>query len=344
MVCSIVRRACGGRWSTRKHLSVTETELIERYFLRGGAERDDVVLGIGDDAALLRVPTGNELVLTTDALVEGRHFPVDAPARSLGHRALAVNLSDIAAMGASPTWALLSLNLPAVDENWLQGFAQGFSALAGKHRVALVGGNLTRGPLSITVQLAGIVPAGRALRRDGARAGDLLYVSGTPGDSARGLMLQAPQAGAAQAATDADRAYLLSRHQFPTPRVALGQALRDLASACIDVSDGLCTDAHRLLRASGCGAVIEIARLPLSHELRRCTGPESWQIALRGGEDYELCFTAPPAAAAQIQAMAMRSGELLTQIGTLTAGDDIILQSNDSVLRFSPEGFDHFRD
>jgi thiamine-monophosphate kinase len=316
---------------------VTESELIERYFRRGGSDRDDVVLGIGDDAALLQVPPDRELVLTTDALVDGRHFLAGASPRSLGHRALAVNLSDIAAMGAAPAWALLSLNLPAADDSWLQEFSQGFGALAREHQVALVGGNLTRGPLSITVQLAGLVPAGSALRRDGAQAGDLLYVSGTPGDAALGLTLQ-------QTATGADAIWLRGRHEYPTARVALGQALRGVASACIDVSDGLYTDAGRLLQASGCGATIDVGRLPLSPALSRVAGEDGWRAVLAGGEDYELCFTVPRTQLARLDGAVAATGQPVTCIGELTAGGGITLHSKDGVIGFSSAGFDHFRD
>jgi len=189
-----------------------EAGLIERFFGRLGAARTDVSLGVGDDAALLEVPAGQQLVLTTDALVEGVHFLPGADPRSLGHRALAVNLSDVAAMGATPAWALLSLNLPVIEESWLAQFAAGFDALARQHEVALVGGNMSRGPLSITVQAAGLVARGTALQRSTARAGDLLCVSGTVGDAAAGRTLQSAE--------------LRQRFEFPTPRIALGAALR----------------------------------------------------------------------------------------------------------------------
>jgi thiamine-monophosphate kinase len=320
-------------------LIVAEANLIERYFRDLGARRDDVTLGIGDDAALLRMPLGTELVLTTDALVEGVHFLAGAPARSLGHRALAVNLSDIAAMGAAPCWALLSLNLPTVDESWLQAFAQGFGALAQQHQVALVGGNLSRGPLSITVQLAGAAPVGQALRRDGARNGDLLYVSGTVGDAAQSLL---PDVGGLL--SEDEQTYLRSRLEYPSARVALGQGLRGLASACIDISDGLYADALRLLQASGCHADIDPASLPLSPALRRAAGADAWQAGLRGGEDYELCFAAPRGYEAQIEALARQTGQSVARIGVLGPGAGITLRAEGGVIQFSPSGFDHFRD
>jgi len=315
---------------------VDEWQLIERHFRDLGASRDDVALGIGDDAALLRVPAGNELVLTTDALIEGVHYLPGAPAKSIGHRALAVNLSDIAAMGANPSWALLSLNLPAVDDAWLLDFAIGFGALAHRHEVALVGGNLSRGALSVTVELAGVIPAGQALRRDRARPGDLLYVTGCVGDAAQGLLtLQA---------SDADALYLRERFEYPTARVELGQALRGIASACIDVSDGLYADASRLLQSSACGADVQLDDLPVSEPLRRCIGALAWQTALRGGEDYELCFTAPPQFAAYVDELAIRTATPISVIGTLRTGSGLTLKSGNKVIQFSASGFDHFRD
>jgi len=268
------------------------------------------------------------------------HFLPGAPARALGHRALAVNLSDIAAMGASPSWALLSLNLPMADEAWLREFAAGFGALARSHDVALVGGNLSRGALSITVELAGLVPTGQALRRDGARAGDELYLSGSVGDAACGLELLRGEV----TVPAAEAAYLQRRFEYPTPRVALGQALRGIASACIDISDGVYIDASRLLAASGCGAKLEIERLPVSEPLRRALGEQSWRTALCGGEDYELCFTAPPAQAAAVVATAARTGQAVTRIGALYPGTGLTLTAAGSVMQFSPSGFDHFGD
>jgi thiamine-monophosphate kinase len=317
----------------------SESELIERHFRELGQARPDVLLGIGDDAALLQVPVGAQLALTTDALVEGVHFLPGAPPHSLGHRALAVNLSDIAAMGASPCWALLSLNLPRPDEDWLSEFARGFGALARLHGVALVGGNLSRGALSITVELAGLVPRGQALRRSGGCSGDDLYVSGSIGDAAAGLECLRGRAGVPATAAQ----WLQQRFEYPRPRVALGVALRGIASACIDVSDGLHADALRLLQASGLGARIDVEALPLSDALRVAYGPAAWRTALAGGEDYELCFSAPPARAAGIVDAAAAAGSPVTRIGTLVPGDGIALNSENRLIQFAPAGFDHFR-
>jgi thiamine-monophosphate kinase len=324
---------------TRSIDTSPETQLIRQFFADLGAERTDVVLGIGDDAALLRVAAGEDLVLTTDALVEGVHFLAGASAHSLGHRVLAVNLSDIAAMGATPNWALLALNLPRVDEIWLQGFASGFGELARTHGVALVGGNVSRGPLSLTVAMAGTLPSGLGLRRDGARPGDALYVSGTVGDASAWLRCGRGELQPSAPAAD----FLQQRFEYPTPRLALGAGLLDLASACVDVSDGLYADAQRLLAAAGVGARIELPQLPVSWALREALGDRSWQQALEGGEDYELCFTAPEARHEQIAALAVQTGTPITQIGRIRDGAEIELVMNKSVMQFSPLGFDHFR-
>lgn len=320
-----------------------ETALIERYLRDLGAPRADVTLGIGDDAAIVRADPESELVLTTDALLEGVHFLPGAPARSLGHRAMAVNLSDVAAMGAEPTWALLSLNLPAADESWLREFAEGFGAIARAQGVALIGGNLARGALSITVQLTGQAPRGQALRRDGARPGDGLFVSGCVGDAAAGVQLLFAERDGRPINLDREAAqYLRARFEYPSARTALGLALRGLASACIDVSDGLYVDASRLLRASQCAARLDIASLPLSPALRRWQGGNAWQGGLAGGEDYELCFTAPAAHWDAIDVAARRTGQPVTRIGTVEAGDGLTLESAGAVIRFSPSGWDHF--
>jgi thiamine-monophosphate kinase len=321
-----------------------EFELIDRYF-RQPAEalclrRGDVSLGIGDDAALLSPPPGRQLVAALDTLVEGRHFPAGSPPRSIGHRALAVNLSDLAAMGAEPAWFLLALTLPAADEDFLAAFARGMLDLAAQHDVALVGGDTTAGPLAVSVQALGFVAAGTALRRAGAQPGDLLYVSGTPGDAAAGLRLAM---GTPRAALDDDQhQWLLDRFHFPEPRLALGRALRGIASACIDVSDGLAADAGKLAAASGCAAVIEVERLPLSAPLRAQAGAAgAAQLALGGGDDYELCFTVPPQRLQQLSALVNVKCQI-TCIGRLEAGAGIAVLEQGRPLTRGFAGFDHF--
>lgn len=294
-------------------MSLGEFALIDRYFRKLGVARDDVVLGVGDDGALLRPPAGVDLVAVSDTLVEGVHFPSGAAARSVGHRALAVNLSDIAAMGAVPAWSLLALTLPAVDESWLEEFAAGFGNLALAHGVALVGGDTTRGPLMLGVQVLGFVPRGQGLRRAGGKPGDLLCVSGTPGDAAAGLALlqqtiRRPPAGDNAAELNQAAQQLQQRFEFPTPRLALGKAFLDLATACIDISDGLLGDVGKLAAASACTAILDLERLPRSAALSTLVdgGCVTEQTALRyvlaGGDDYELVFAVPAAKRASLDA------------------------------------------
>lgn len=265
------------------HFMSSEAELIEILSAHTGAARADVVLGIGDDAAVVQQPAGHELVLCTDTLVAGVHFPDDTPADAIGHKALAVNLSDLAAMGAEPMWTLLSLTLPEPDSDWVTAFARGFGALAERFGVQLVGGDTTRGPLSITVQVAGSVPTGGALRRGTAQAGDALFVSGPLGDAALALMRLQRGEPVPPA--------LRERLDRPEPRVELGVALRGVATAAIDVSDGLLTDLTRLLQGAGLGATVEVESVPRSAAFVAEGGVAGMQ--LHGGDDYELLFAAP---------------------------------------------------
>jgi thiamine-monophosphate kinase len=313
-----------------------EFELIERHFTGRGAHREDVLAGVGDDAALVAVPPHGTLVLALDTLVDGVHFPAGFDARFVGHRALAVNLSDLAAMGAEPAWALLGLTLPAVDEHWLSGFSSGLDALARRHGVALVGGDTTRGPLTITLTLAGTVPAGRALLREGARPGDDLWVSGTPGDAAAGLAILQGRLQAQGRARDA----LLARFQLPQARVALGIALRGIATACIDVSDGLVGDLGKLCAASGVGADVESRELPLSAGLCSAAPPElRLACALGGGDDYELLFTADSGERARIAAL--DAGVVLRRIGSISEATGVRVDGAPPG-RDAGHGFDHF--
>jgi len=322
------------------YMALSEFALIERYFRHCGAHRTDVRLGVGDDAALLGMPGGSELVAAIDTLVAGVHFPQGSPPASIGHRALAVNLSDLAAMGARPTWALLALTLPEADENWLEEFASGFCELARAHGVALVGGDTTRGPLCISVQLLGHVPAGEALTRGGGSAGDVLFVSGTCGDAAAGLAIEQ---GELQADPDA-RAWLRERFLWPTPRIALGERLRGLASACIDVSDGLLADAGRLASASRAGAELAWADVPLSQPLLAVSGEErARELALGGGDDYELCFAVPPRNIARLTELLPPQEWRYARIGLLRGAPGAVIVRDGTVMEFSHSGYEHFR-
>jgi thiamine-monophosphate kinase len=321
-------------------MALSEFELINRFFSHRGAARDDVALGVGDDGAVLECPVGSQLVAAIDSLVEDVHFPQGSPARSVGHRALAVNLSDLAAMGAQPAWALLAIALPRADAAWLQDFSDGLDALARRHGVALVGGDTTGGKLCITVQVLGFVPRGAALRRSGGQPGDIVFVSGTPGDSAAGLMLEQSRLNVADAA---HAEWLRDRFRYPTPRVALGLALRGFASACIDVSDGLFGDCGRLALASGCGVALDYAAIPVSDALRSAVGEErARELALTGGEDYELCFTVPTATLEAFMAQCPAAEFGWSRIGTLTTQPGALVRRGASVMQVSPRGFDHF--
>ena len=321
-------------------MAYSEFELIGKYFSRVGAERADVRLGVGDDGAILVPPASRDLVVVTDTLVEGVHFPKDCAPASIGHRAFAVNLSDIAAMGAEPAWALLALTLPRPDEGWLAQFARASSDLCRRHGVALVGGDTTRGPLSITVTVIGIVPIGVALERRGGQPGDAVFVTGSPGDAAAGLALEQNRLHV----VDPMSAQILrDRFLFPTPRCEVGVALRGLASACIDISDGLGGDLEKLCSASGCGAEIDATTLPVSEALLAAVGRElAREYALTGGDDYELLFTVPLARlGAMTNAMALGLGPV-TRIGSLVSGNGVRVFARGSVTQFSGAGFDHF--
>ena len=318
-------------------MPVGEFELIERYFADGFGKRDDVVLGVGDDAALVGVPTGSELVVATDTLVAGVHFPPQLTPQHIGYRVLAVNLSDMAAMGAAPAWCTLALTLPAADERWLAEFSRGLRELALRHGVALIGGDTSRGPLALTLQILGLVPAGTALRRDGAATGDLIFVSGTPGDAAAGLELLQDQS------RHAFNDYLVQRFCTPAPRVGLGQALRRIASAAIDVSDGLHADLGKLLSSSAVGGRLELEKLPLSDELLRSRGLErARELALHGGDDYELCFTAPVERRDDVLAAARSCSCAVREIGVIEAHEGLRCFDRGREIAVNAGGYDHF--
>ena len=318
-------------------MAAGEIELIRRYFTGLTPPRGDVALGIGDDAALIDVPAGHELAVSTDVLVSGVHFPPDTHPSDIGFKALAVNLSDMAAMGAEPRWATLALTLPAGDEEWLARFAAGFRELAERFGVALVGGDLSSGSLNVAVQILGVVPAGSALRRDAARLGDQVYVTGELGGAALALRLLGE--GAAQIPEEC-----LQRLRRPMPRVAAGLGLRGIARAAIDVSDGLFLDLARLAEASGVGADIELERVPLCRPVAAIADREErMRLGLGSGDDYELCFTAPPDCERPLAGLASRTGLAVTRIGAITAGDAVRwLLRDGSEFRPGQAGYQHF--
>lgn len=320
-----------------------EFSLIERIRSLTEQSRDDVRFGIGDDAAVLAVPAGQELAVAIDTLVEGVHFPRGTSAVDIGWKALAVNLSDLAAMGATPAWALLALTLPEPDQAFVEGLAEGFAQLAKPHRLALVGGDTTRGPLSISVAVHGFIAPGKALMRSGAKVGDAVLVTGTLGDAAAGLYALAHPFAVEDQRSDA-RDLLVSRLNRPTPQLAAGSALRDLAHACIDVSDGLIADLGHICTASGVGAEIDASLLPLSPSLIAIYDDASvQQFALTGGDDYELCFTVPMNRLADVQSDLSRLGCGVTRIGRIVEGQGVSVRGVDGHwLETELAGWNHF--
>jgi thiamine-monophosphate kinase len=321
---------------------MNEFEVIERYFRRSPRSAD-VRLGIGDDAAVIAPRAGMEYAVSVDMLVEGRHFAAGADPALLGHKTLAVNLSDLAAMGAQPRFALLAGALPSSEPQWLEAFMRGFDALATQYDVELVGGDTTRGPRTLCVTVIGELPAGTAITRAGARAGDIVYVSGALGDAAIGLAVTNGRVEIDGALVPA----LRRRLDAPEPRVALGIALRGVASAALDVSDGLTGDLSHILDASNVGASIDVASIPCSDALRSLLRGPDHDIAraalLAGGDDYELCFTASSAMRARVAGIADALALPLTPIGTITEQRDLVVHDEDGRrLSTLPLAFDHF--
>ena len=318
-----------------------EFSLIARYFDRVKSARFDVETGIGDDCALLNIPEKQTLAISTDTLVSGIHFLPDIDPADLAYKALAVNVSDLAAMGADPAWLTLALTLPSVDESWLKAFSDSLFEQLGYYDMQLIGGDTTKGPLAMTLGIHGYVPVGRALKRSGAKPGDWIYVTGTPGDSAAGLAILQNRLTVSD---ESDNAYLVKRHLRPTPRILQGQALRDLASSAIDLSDGLVSDLGHILKASECGARIDLDALPYSEAMQRhVDGEQAMRWALSGGEDYELCFTVPELNRGALDVALGHLGVPFTCIGQMSADvDGMHFQRGGDVVTFDYKGFDHF--
>lgn len=314
---------------------MSEFDLIRRHFTRA---TPNALLGIGDDAALLQVSEGSVLAVSSDMLVSGTHFFADADPYLLGHKTLAVNLSDMAAMGAAPRWATLALSLPSEDDAWLEAFSAGFFALAQQFGVELIGGDTTRGPLNLCVTIMGEVPQKLALRRDGAQVGDEVWVSGTLGDAALGL---AHLQGKFSLPKEA-RIHCLAALHKPMPRVALGLALRGIATGAIDISDGLLADLGHILECSNVGAEIEFSLLPVSDLIKAIELLQ--HCALSGGDDYELCFTASAAHHAEILRIRERLNLPLSHIGKIVAGQGCVVHdAQGNPLNIESTGYDHFR-
>jgi thiamine-monophosphate kinase len=327
----------------------SEFNLIDRFFVQGNLSRSDVDLGIGDDCALVSVPADHQIAVTTDSLVAGTHFLVDADPIKVGYKALASNLSDLAAMGAKPTWVSLALTLPKPDEVWLKGFCEGFFGLAKQHNVQLIGGDTTKGPLSITITVQGIVPKGEAMTRKGAHAGDDIYVSGSLGDSAAGLEILLNKSHDLQSELEKELEY---RHYYSSPRVELAQKIRHLCHSALDISDGLISDLNHILKQSSVTAWINVEQLPISNELiQYCLhDTDKYQkMALTSGEEYELCFTAPKENRRVIKQIATTLNQNVSIIGEVSNESFTNLQSsvqlykNKTLLDWQLSGYDHFR-
>lgn len=322
-------------------MATNEFAIINHYFEKHkmATKRPDVFLGIGDDCALLKPPTKQLLAVSTDSLLAGVHFPADTSPHAIGYKSLAVSLSDMAAMGAEPAWVLLSLTMPDLDEAWLSEFSAGLFQLAHQYNLQLVGGDTSRGPLSITIQVIGFTPPGLALTRSGAKLGDDIYVSGNLGDA--GLALQMHNNKTSLSLSDQEQ---IQQHlDYPTARVNLGIALRNIASAAIDISDGLAADLAHILKQSNLGATIYVDQIPLSSALQTIEKNTAWQLALSAGDDYELCFTAPPAKATQIKEIATQTGCSLHKIGSIIAEPVLnILDINGAKFILEHKGYMHF--
>jgi thiamine-monophosphate kinase len=314
-------------------MSLGEFDLIARIRARV-PQRGDVVLGIGDDAALLQPPPGRQLVITTDTLNNGVHFPVGTAPADVGWKALAVNLSDLAAMGAEPAWCTLSLSLPEADSVWIDAFIDGFLELARRHDIALIGGDTTQGPLSISVTAMGFIEPGRALRRDAAQVGDEIWVTGALGDAAAALT---------QRDSHGDPA-LRSRLDRPTPRMEVGRVLIGIAHAAVDVSDGLLADLGHICANSDVGAEVELAMLPASPALRQAfDATQRWSLQATGGDDYELCFTVPPPRRDDLLRVCESVGTVVTRIGRIVSGSEVVaLDADGRAWHPSRHGYDHF--
>ena len=320
-------------------MALSEFDLIRQYFDRVLKETGNLRQGIGDDAAIISVPDGMELALSMDTLVQDVHFHANTRPEDVGYKSLAVNLSDLAAMGAEPRWVTLSLTVPEADQTWLEQFSQGFFELADRIPVILIGGDLNKGPLSVTVQVHGLLPAGLAILRKGATPGDLVYVSGHPGEAGLGLrllknMIDIP-------GTYHDK--VLERLHRPDPRIALGIKLRDYAHSAIDISDGLIADLGHMLDASQCGAMINLEALPLSGAFDGINNIEdAWEIVLTSGDDYELCFTINED---QKEILENNSGidTPLTCIGKIVSKPGLkLIRSDGTKLNFQGSGYRHF--
>lgn len=318
-----------------------EFSVIDNYFKSRSYQRKDVLLGIGDDCAITQMPQGQALATTTDTLLSGVHFLADTPAHAIAQKAVAVNLSDLAAMGAEPAWLSLSLSLPAYDEQWLEEFSRGLQELTEYYSIELIGGDTVQGPLAITITAQGFVPAEQALSRAKAKPGDFVYVTGSLGDAGLGLDILLNKARATEPAHEE---YLLKRLHYPTPRLLAGTSLRRIASSCIDISDGLVSDIGHILKASGCGACIHLDKLPLSPALTSSVDRDTaLRYALSAGDDYELLFTVSQEQKGNLDIALANVNLVASCIGQLNGiNEKLELRFENEPYPFDGKGFEHF--
>ena len=322
---------------------MSEFDLINQFFKTTNVKREDVLLGIGDDCAILSPPVGKQLAVSTDTLISGVHFPEMTTARDVGYKSLAVNLSDLAAMGAEPAWVSLAISLPEENLHWLESFMQGFNELAEKFNVALIGGDTTQGPLSITVNVTGFIEIDKCLKRSNANIGDSIFVTGTIGDAHVGLKAVLNKNSSEQAVYDSHIDYCIKRLNRPQPQVKAGQLLAEYSVAAIDVSDGVMADLQHICEASGVGAIINIDRLPVSEALMKFykNKPE-WKDIITAGDDYELCFTCPQSQVSEIQKTLKSYHVSMSCIGEITVETGIKCFDNNQLLNINHSGYQHF--
>ncbi|WP_297823416.1 thiamine-phosphate kinase [uncultured Paraglaciecola sp.] len=318
-----------------------EFNVIEYFFKAKSVQRKDVIIGIGDDGAVTHIPQGQALVTTTDTLISGVHFLADTPAHAIAQKAMAVNLSDLAAMGAEPAWISLSLSMPTVDENWLQAFSNGLQEHAEYYSVQLIGGDTVKGPLAITITAQGFVPFNQALTRSQAKPGDSVYVTGTLGDAGLGLHIAQKKC---VVTNQSNQEFLLNRLNYPTPRLLVGTSLRRIASACIDISDGFVADIKHILNASQCGATIHVDKLPLSQALKESVNySDAVDYALSAGDDYELLFTVSEEQKGHLETTLANANVHATYIGQLNgSAGKLELRQADKPYEYSSKGYEHF--
>lgn len=322
---------------------MSEFDLINQFFKNTKVKRDDVLLGIGDDCAMLSPPPGKALAVSTDTLISGVHFPENTAAQDIAYKSLAVNLSDLAAMGAEPAWVSLAISLPDSDTQWLNAFMRGFNELAARFNVQLIGGDTTQGALSITVNVTGFVDPEKSLKRSNAKLGDHVFVTGYIGDASIGLDLILNKVNSNKSFTDAHKNYCVDRLNRPYAQVIAGQLLSSFSIAAIDISDGLKADLNHICKASGLGALLNIEKLPVSDALQVFYNNQpDWQTILSAGDDYELCFTCPKEQVSEMQSLMELNNIKITCIGEMVSGTDVKCLLEGDLLNVEKTGYNHF--